>query len=70
MSKTYGVTIPITGTIYVEVEADSEKEAIDKALSADGCEWPETPDVWETHSQIVRGNVFSGMQNTASAEEI
>lgn len=70
MSKTYGVTLPVTGIIYVEVEAESEKEAIEKALSAEGCEWPKTPDEWEAHSQIVRGNVFSGMQNNASAEEI
>lgn len=30
--KKYGVTVPIVGYTYVEVESDNEEEAMDKAL--------------------------------------
>lgn len=30
--KKYGVTVPIVGYTYVEVESNNENEAIDKAL--------------------------------------
>lgn len=61
----YGVTIPITGIAYAEVEAESEKEAIEKALQED-LEILE----WESHKQVCQGNVFHGHTNEASAEEI
>lgn len=66
--KTYSVTIPITGIIYVEVEADSRKEAIEKAMDLDF----QSKDIeeWETHKQIVQGNVFYGVRNEATADEI
>lgn len=61
----YGVTIPITGIAYVEVEAESEKEAIEKAFDEDLviCEW-------DAHHQICQGNVFKGHTNEVYAQEI
>lgn len=51
----YGVKIPMAGHLYVEMEADSEEEAIDKAkhldLSSDHLEY------WETVDQFTKGNV-------------
>ncbi len=56
MAKTYGVTIPFAGHLYIELEADSEEDAIDRAL--------ESPDLtidcaedWETMRQFNHGNV-------------
>lgn len=65
---TYGVTLPITGTIYVEVEAASEEEAIEKALEAEVTS--NDIESWSTHKIVVRGNVFHGEQNEASAQEV
>lgn len=65
--KTWSVAVPITGIIYVTVEAKNEKAAIEAALQSedltlDNCE------SWNAHEQIVRGNVFSGELNIAEAE--
>lgn len=65
---TFGVTIPITGIAYVEVEADSEEEALEKAFEGDVTS--DHLQEWETHRQIVEGNVFHGHTNEASAEEV
>lgn len=64
--KTYGVTLPVTGILYVEVEAENENDAIDKAMEADVT----IDDIqeWESHRQIVQGNVFHGHTNNADAE--
>lgn len=64
--KTWSVCIPVTGVIYLDVQADSERDAIQAALNSD--ELPETPDEWEICEQIVTGNVFRGHTNKASAE--
>lgn len=67
--KRWGVTLPITGSIYIEVEAESEKAAIDAALVADPGPWSDDLQ-WETHRRVVEGNVFYGTQNKAEAQEI
>lgn len=66
--KTYGVTLPIMGTAYVEVEAGSEEEAIEAALNGEITfgDFSE----WDAVRQIVRGRVFCGSTNEAYAEEI
>lgn len=61
----YGVTIPISGIAYVEVEANSRQEAIDKAFDEDLGILE-----WEAHHIIAQGNVFHGHTNQVSAEEI
>jgi hypothetical protein len=68
MSK-YGVTLPISGTIYVEVEASGKEDAIQKALQAP-LDINDDSVTWEATDVIVRGNVFLGMQNQASVKEI
>lgn len=64
MAKTYSVTLPVSGTAVVEVEADSEEDAIDKALDSVTNKDLET---WEALRRIVMGNVFCGQQNEAEA---
>jgi hypothetical protein len=66
--KKWGVTLPVSGSIYVEVEAANAKEAIDKALREG--EWDDQDLQWEVHQQITSGNVFHGMQNSAEAEDL
>lgn len=66
--KSYAVSIPITGTATVVVEApdgETAKEAAWKAID-DGQE-PEV--TWEYAEQIVKGNVFYGMQNEIDVSE-
>ena len=54
MSKEYNVTIPIAGHAYMTIEADSEEEAIEKAMESitinDVAEW-------EPLQEVNRGNV-------------
>ena len=52
--KTYSVTLPIAGHAHLDVEAESEDEAIQKAL-----EQVTLGDVdnWEAVEQFNRGNV-------------
>lgn len=64
----YNVCIPITGVVWVTVEADSEDEAIELAM--------DSPDLtvdnieeWETHKRICDGNVLYAQVNEAYAEE-
>lgn len=64
----YNVTLPITGTVFIsDIEADSEEEAIEKAMEANIT--TEDIEEWNTHERIVEGNVFRGMQNEAEAQE-
>lgn len=68
MKKRWGVTLPITGTVYVEVEADTEDEAIKRALEG---EHPFEDPTYDVHMRLLEGNVFQGGAATeASAEEI
>lgn len=64
----FGVTLPITGQIYLEVEAENDKAAIDAALSQGGT----FDDVleWETLRVVCEGNVYHGMLNRAYAKKI
>ena len=76
--KTYYVEMPVTMVIKVfDVEADSKEDAIAKVkesnLYVDVIDEEEQfADIeleWEMHDQVVRGNVFYGLLNEASAEE-
>ena len=59
MSK-YNVSIPIAGSIAFQVEASSEKEAIEIAFQTD----IEEGDVeWEMYETLCQGNVLSPRQN-------
>ena len=66
--KTYEVQLPISGSVYVEVEAENEDEAIGKALEAD---WTMN-DVQEVnvYRKLTEGNIWYGDCTEANAEEI
>ncbi len=53
--KTYSVKIPIAGHAYIEIEADSEEEAIDKAFASEITN--EDIESWDTVRQFNQGNV-------------
>ncbi len=65
----YGVRLPVSGYVYVEVEADDEEAAIEAAFMSDDVV-RDNIEEWETHQQIVRGNVCSAVLNEADAELI
>lgn len=68
MAKTWNVSLPFTGYVVVEVEAENEREAIEAALNGEVT----TDDIeqWEVVKEIVQGNVFFGMRNRAEAEPV
>lgn len=57
--RIYSVTLPITGVAYVDVEAESEEEAILKAF--DECTI-ENIDLWEPLRRVNQGNICYAMQ--------
>ncbi len=63
------VTLPFTGTVSVEVEADSEEAAIEAALNDEEVTTDDI-DQWETCRIITEGNVTHAMQNEAEAMEL
>jgi hypothetical protein len=66
--KRYVVTIPLTGIVSVEVDAEDEEGAKEKAweqnISIDNIE------TWELTNIICRGNVLDAVQNEIEVEEI
>lgn len=60
----YSVAVPITGVINIEVDADSEEEAIDAAISHPDLNLDQV-DEWDAHRVVVEGNIFHGHQNRA-----
>ncbi len=52
--KTWEVTVPIAGHAYITIEADSEEEAISKALDEVNLDNVES---WESVRQFNEGNV-------------
>ena len=67
-AKRWSVTVPITGVIYCEVEAESEEAAIDEALAMEHL--TDDIDDWETHRYVSKGNVCYAHTREASAEEV
>lgn len=63
----YVVRIPITGYVIVEVEAESEEEAIEKAFNSEILS--DNIEEWELHQQVVTGNVYHGMLNSIEIEK-
>lgn len=62
----YAVTLPLTGSITVEVEADNESDAIEAALGSPSIR-AENIDEWSVHRYAVRGNVYYGECSRAEA---
>lgn len=66
--KTYYVELPISGKLVVEVQAESEKKAIDLAMQL-----PlktEMIEEWDVHRKINTGNVCHAIFWDAKAELI
>lgn len=65
--KTWDLTIPITGRLAVQVEAETEQEAVEIAVSnaalSDLIEW-------QAHDEISRGNFFFGLQQKYSVDYV
>jgi hypothetical protein len=69
----YSVIIPCTMTVLVEVQADDKKQAKEKAFATNFCAEVKNGGElleFEAHEEIVRGNVFSGVQNEIEVSEI
>jgi hypothetical protein len=64
--KEYVVSVPICGYAVVTIEAENEKEAIEKAL--DTVELSDT-ESWEALEHITEGNCFNGPMNDIEVEE-
>jgi len=64
----YEVTLPIAGYAITEVEADSEKEAIENAMQS-GVDMGEIEE-WDTYRHIVQGNVCYAPHASASATKV
>ena len=64
---TYSVKLPFAGYLSVEVEADSEEDAVSKAMNDASLDDVEE---WETFTQIVQGNVLYAPINTPEVELI
>jgi len=64
----YGVEIPIAGYIYLEVEAESKKDAIDKAMIVG---WKDEDIIeLECYKALSEGNVICVSNSAASARKI
>ena len=66
--KEYAITMPVTGTIYKEVQAESEEEALAKFYELETSN--DDIEEWEMHEHIVKGNVFYGGTNDVDIELI
>jgi hypothetical protein len=64
---TYSVKLPFAGYLSVEVEADSEEDAVSKAMNDASLDDVEE---WETFTHIVQGNVLYAPINTPEVELI
>lgn len=70
MSKQkYEVCLPITGIIWVTVEAESEEDAINAAFESDQLKIDNVHE-WEAHKEICSGNVLNTSYNEAYAVKV
>ena len=65
----YEVCVPFTGKIWVTVEADSEKDAIEAAFESEQLNLDNVEE-WEAHKIICEGNVLHASQNEAYAIKV
>lgn len=66
--KKYGVTLPLVGHIYLEVEAENKKEALEKALET---QWKDENIVdLEAIERVVEGNVVYMYGTCADVTEV
>jgi hypothetical protein len=65
----YLVCVPITGTIFVTVKAESEADAIGAAFESDELTLDNIEE-WEPHKEICSGNVLHATCNEAYAVKV
>lgn len=56
--KRYIVNIPIAGFVSVDVEAENEKDAIEKAFDSEELDLKNCEE-WEAFSQLCEGNILN-----------
>lgn len=66
--KTYRVTLPIAGTMVVTVEANSENDAIEKALEVADCSDNDAIVELNPYRILCEGNMLHVSDNEAYAE--
>lgn len=67
----YGVQIPIAGSIYIEVEAENEKEAEEVAWEAINERGAEAGDLeWEFFDAIAEGNVCHAPCHSVTVDKL
>ncbi len=66
--KKFGVRIPVTGYVSLEVTAEDEDEAMEKAWETEVTIGDITE--WETVEQVCKGNVCYAIENKMYAEEL
>ena len=64
--KNWDVSLPMSGKLFVTVEAESEEDAIEKALNSDLT--TDMLEEWEAHEKICEGNVCHAVHWDAEAE--
>lgn len=67
--KRFSVSVPFTGYVVIEVDADDEESAIAAALMSEDLDFKNAEEV-EFHKRVVRGNVCSAVLSEAEAMEI
>ena len=60
--KEYTVLVPITGYVEVIVDAESEQDAIDKAMDDEDINLDDVVE-WDMTQHITEGNIFYGIKN-------
>jgi hypothetical protein len=65
----YKVCVPITGIIWVTVEAESEADAINAAFESEELKL-DSVEEWEAHKAICAGNVLHASHNEAFAVKV
>lgn len=68
MMPRYLVTMPVTGFVSKEVEADDEDAAIH--VFWDSGASPSEPDAWQFTEHVVRGNASTALQNDVQVREL
>lgn len=68
-NKTYYVQLPIVGIVGFEIEADSEENAISKALCSDQVTTDNFQE-WDAVENVCNGNVCHAPLFDAEAEEV
>ena len=66
--KKYGVSIPVSGYVYKEVEAESKEEALEKAFD-EGYKDDEIAEL-DMYDVLVEGNVCYTYHTKVEVEEI